>query len=577
MTFVTVIRTGTFPDGSIEVELDGSFTGNLTGNVDSATCILFASGQGIKIGNVNTVSSDSGGISIGKGSISTMTGTIAIGENAQAVSVDSIIMGRPETTSGLSSTATAEAWGQVFQNRAWDEGNTTLALIDGTGNLIKGTGTLSGTVDWNCINMSNIEDITLDTIIPKVPSNGVTINGNVSVIGDLTVTGNLLNVALFRVAKTATQTISDNTTTKVSFDTEDSNNINVSGMGSWDDGTDTFTITGSGWYNIVAAYNFSDDISNKYLIQIFINGVSTDCFGQGQMFATGMDAHTHLTCVVYLTSGDTVDVRATHTVGSDRDIQAGYFSLHLLPGTSPSAIEQSKIWGFQTNQTTQYAGGFYDFFSGNDDFSPSIVFGTANVSKAAHLSVITGAVTVDQLTIRVTGTSITDNGVQTGSDTEDIVIPNTTAANSYYETSKKWNGQLTIEAISGTAIQCNYGWSKYHDVNNRNFTVTGIETTWESDSTDSSSNIQLIHHKSTGWTYNAGSTPTPPLLVARNTDHAGNIKHEIGSGAWKRSNLSTIVLGSASEGVLWCITSGTTGVGSLSFKQLNLELSYCIN
>jgi hypothetical protein len=83
MTFITVIRTDTFPSGSIEVELDGSFTGNLTGNVDSATCILFASGQGVKIGNINTTATESSSIAIGKGANATMTGTIAIGQEAQ--------------------------------------------------------------------------------------------------------------------------------------------------------------------------------------------------------------------------------------------------------------------------------------------------------------------------------------------------------------------------------------------------------------------------------------------------------------------------------------------------------------
>ena len=39
MTFITVVRNNTFPAGSVEVELTGQFTGNLTGNVLSATIV----------------------------------------------------------------------------------------------------------------------------------------------------------------------------------------------------------------------------------------------------------------------------------------------------------------------------------------------------------------------------------------------------------------------------------------------------------------------------------------------------------------------------------------------------------
>jgi hypothetical protein len=245
-----------------------------------------------------------------------------------------------------------------------------------------------------------------------------------------------------------------------------------------------------------------------------------------------------------------------------------------------SGFQQSKVWAFQTKTATQYAGGFYEFFTGNNDFSPSITFGTVNASKAAHFAVITGAATVDELTIRVTGDSITDAGVESLGDTEDIVIPNATAANSYFETGKKWNGQVTIDStIGGTPQPCNYGWTKYHDVGNQNFTVHGLEALWESDNTGSTSDIQLFHHKSTGWTYNAVSTPTPPTALAKmTTDHGGNSSIVNGEpGAWKRSNLSTSVAGSASEGILFCVISGGISPGNVSFRILTLELSFSIN
>lgn len=235
--------------------------------------------------------------------------------------------------------------------------------------------------------------------------------------------------------------------------------------------------------------------------------------------------------------------------------------------------EVTRSWAFQSNATTQYAGGFYDFSSSPDDFAPAITFGTAGAGVAAHIAIITGAVTVDEVTVRVTGTSITDAGVQTIGDTDDIVIPAGTAADSYFET-KKFQGEVSIETISGTAISCNYGWTKYHDWNNQDFELLGFECLWESDSTDSASDIVLFHHKTTGWTYNGAGVPTPPTPVAsRSIDHAGQNDQRVGAGAWKRSGLSVQVHGDTSEGVLFCVTSGNLGVGALSFRIMSLEVS----
>jgi hypothetical protein len=221
--------------------------------------------------------------------------------------------------------------------------------------------------------------------------------------------------------------------------------------------------------------------------------------------------------------------------------------------------------------------GFYDFNTFDDDFSPAVLFpvgpGTVDIARAAHFLIVTGAVPVGAVTIRVTGTSITDAGVSTLLDTEDIVVPGGTAVSSYFETSKKWNGQVSIAVVAGTPITCNYGWAKYNDVNNQDFTVVGLEALWEGDSTDSGSNIALRHHRTTGWTFNAASTPTPPPSVAdRATDYGADNDQQVGQGAWKRSNLSLFVNGSGSEGILFEVTSGSTGIGSLSFRFMNLQV-----
>jgi hypothetical protein len=121
---------------------------------------------------------------------------------------------------------------------------------------------------------------------------------------------------------------------------------------------------------------------------------------------------------------------------------------------------------------------------------------------------------------------------------------------------------------------CNYGWSKYFDLQNQDFTVVGLECLWESDSTDSSSNIELRHHTSTGWTFNGGAAPTPPTPVAaRATDYGTENTQEVGQGAWKRANLSLSVNGADSEGIMFEITSGSTGVGNLSFRNMTLQIT----
>jgi hypothetical protein len=218
------------------------------------------------------------------------------------------------------------------------------------------------------------------------------------------------------------------------------------------------------------------------------------------------------------------------------------------------ATKSTKSWAFGSPSGTSgtfYTGGYYIFGGSSNDFDPSINFGTANSSYAAHVMFVVGAVTVDELTLRVTGTSITDAGVRSAADTEDVVIPDATAADAYFETAKKWLGQVSIEVVSGTPKICNYGFCKYWDNNNTDMTLLGVEATWLAGATDATPNLSIIHHKATGWTYGVGGTPTPPYVVRMNTDHVTEIQTINGEhGAWKRDNLSTVIDGNDSEGIV---------------------------
>ena len=240
------------------------------------------------------------------------------------------------------------------------------------------------------------------------------------------------------------------------------------------------------------------------------------------------------------------------------------------------AVPTEKSWTFDSpagSFGTFYFGGFYEFAASDDDFSGGPTFGTANVSKAAHFFTVLGATTVDILTIRVTGTSITDAGVRTTSDTEDIVYANSSAVDTYKETIKKWLGTVTITVLSGTAKTCNYGFVKYWDSNNRDFIVLGVEATWLGGANDASPNIKLRHHKATGWTFNAGNPPTPPTeIVAMATDHSTEdqvVNNE--NGAWKRDNLSTEIEGANGEGTIFEVITTANKTFELGNLLLRVE------
>lgn len=201
-----------------------------------------------------------------------------------------------------------------------------------------------------------------------------------------------------------------------------------------------------------------------------------------------------------------------------------------------------------------YAGGHYRFGATDNDFNPSITFGTANGAYGDHIFLVAaaGGSGGTDTVIRVTGTSMQDDTTRTTGDTEDLTVDDAGSAGAYYETAKKWVGQVTIEKISGPDLLCNYGGAKYWDDNNEDFKIEGVEVTWLGGANDGSANLLLRHHKATGWTYNNGAAPTPPTAIAdMNSDYVTEINVINGEeGAWKQTNLTTNVEGSGSEGML---------------------------
>ena len=238
-------------------------------------------------------------------------------------------------------------------------------------------------------------------------------------------------------------------------------------------------------------------------------------------------------------------------------------------------VQSEKAWPFSSPAGSNglfYYGGYYDFISTGNDFSPSTTLGTISNSYAAHVSFVLGATTVDELTLRVTGAGITDTSTVALGVTADIVIPNGTAVDAYFETQQKFLGQVTISVVSGTPKVCNYGWSKYWDNTNSDFTIKAFEATWLGGANDSNFNIAIIHHKSTGWIYQAIGGPLYAELATLVTSHGtydqvSNNEY----GAWKVTNLAQYVQGSGSEGVLFGVT--TTANNAIELGTLILTIS----
>jgi hypothetical protein len=206
-----------------------------------------------------------------------------------------------------------------------------------------------------------------------------------------------------------------------------------------------------------------------------------------------------------------------------------------------------------------------------------------SLSYAAHASIVAGgagSVNAGQVGLRVTGTSITDAGVRTASDSETIVSDITTLSlNKYAESSKKWIGQITFElfTVNGSptifSLDFNFGFSKYDDFGNQDFIVSDLECIGRAGAGDTGFDILLFHHNNQNWTYSAAAfVPGGAIIAQLSTDHATErnlINNE--RFAYKRSGLSTSVNGEASEGVVLCAI--TTSGGSVEIMDAHIGVT----
>ena len=232
--------------------------------------------------------------------------------------------------------------------------------------------------------------------------------------------------------------------------------------------------------------------------------------------------------------------------------------------TSWTDNASEKTWAFMSRDAssgTNYIGGFYKFGATDNDFNPVITFGTANVAYSAHFFLVqaAGAGGGTDTVVRVNGTTIDDQGNRVTGVNVDIIVDDAGAANTYYETTQKWIGQISIVVLSGPDLLMNYGFTKYWDNNNTDFKVVGVEATWLGAKADANPDIHLHHHKATGWTYNAGAEPTTPAEIGSMANDLGTEKQiaVAQEGAWKRDNFNTNIMGSTNEGTIIELTTTT--------------------
>ncbi len=219
-----------------------------------------------------------------------------------------------------------------------------------------------------------------------------------------------------------------------------------------------------------------------------------------------------------------------------------------------------------------YVGGFYEAPAADANLtqaSTTQTLGTADIAHAAHAFLVAGGAGSASggsgaVEVEVSGTSITDKGVRTASDTEVIVADITAlSADSYAETTKKWIGQITFTlqvATGGThttfSLDFNYGFAKYDDHGNRLFNCTDFEAVGRGGATDTGFDIILFKHSSVGWTYHASAfVPGGTVLAQMTIDYVTETDlADLTEFAYKRDDINAQDIdGTSLEGLVIAI------------------------
>jgi len=251
--------------------------------------------------------------------------------------------------------------------------------------------------------------------------------------------------------------------------------------------------------------------------------------------------------------------------------------IYVAVNVNQVRILGQKSYGFTSQgigSGVHYLGGFYQSSAGDSNLtqaSATQLYGSEDASYASHAFIVAGGAGSASggsgaVEIEVSGTSITDAGVRTESDTEIIVADITALAlDEYAESSKKWLGEITytLQNAGGStqttfSVDFNYGLCKYEDIANQDFSVSYVEVVGLAGANDTVFDIEVLKHTTTGWTYHATTfVPGNGAIAQMSTDHGA--ERDLVNGeqfAWKHTGLNVFIDGNGSEGIVIRVTTG---------------------
>lgn len=233
-----------------------------------------------------------------------------------------------------------------------------------------------------------------------------------------------------------------------------------------------------------------------------------------------------------------------------------------------------------------YKAGFYDFSDTSfaaTQASSTIAYGDLDRARDAHAGIVPQApgivVGTGQVGLRVVGIKDSENGIpqvagEIGIITEDIT---TLTADTYFETSEKWSGQITFELyiVTGSptaySMNFNYGFAKYDDLQDRDYTITAFECVWQGNASNNTLDIALVKHTAEGWTFATSNFIAGNGDICRKSidmQLSSNVNNNL-DGAYKRTNLNTYIAGESGEGHIIEITTG--GTSTIQTMDLHVE------
>lgn len=342
-------------------------------------------------------------------------------------------------------------------------------------------------------------------------------------------------------------------------------------MNSFDNITGDHTVTSSDYIHLVDATNGNVTITLPAI-------ASTQA---GRMLRFKKTDATNNQVIVDGNGSETIDGELTKTM-----ISPNQGMMIISDGTEWKLLQLTgRVSSFKSyaispaSSGTTYFAGFYHANSTDINLTqaaPTGTHGSANQPEAARAFWVSGGAGsasggAGTVTVVASGTSITDSGVRTGSDSE-MIVPDITATSldEYFQTDKKWIGSITytITCTGGCthttySADGNIGHAKFEDFGNSGslgFTVTDFEIVGQAGANDSGFDVDLIYHSCTGWTYAAtGFVPGDGAIASLDTDYGA--ESDLTNGeffSYKRDNLSTDVDTTAAckEGVLGEIKTG---------------------